>query len=160
MTNGNGDDQAFSDGPTAFAAGPNAYGPQQAPKMTLPSASSFATQVPSNLGIVDPDYPQQREQRLDQLSQRESGGQNIRNPASTASGPWQMTNPTWRTGETLAGVPRQYPSAQRAPYPVQRQVARAVYDQYGETPWAQTVRSSPVAVASSALDPWTKQGGQ
>lgn len=159
MANGNGDgEQAFGDGPTAFRNGGSAYGPVSTPSVSLPSASTYQTQVPTELGMLDPSYPAQRDARLAELAQRESGNQNLRNPASTAGGYWQTTNPTWRAGANLAGVDtRRYPTAQRASYGTQQQVARALYDQYGETPWQQTVRSSPVAVASSALDPWTRR---
>lgn len=158
MANGDDSGTAYGDGPTAFGEGPKAYDP---PGVKLSStaggtAAGYQTQVPSQLGTLDPSYPQQRDAALSDIAQRESQGRNVRNPASTASGPWQMTDPTWRTGAALAGVPtRRYPTARSAPYPVQQQIARAIYDQYGEKPWAQTVRSSPVVVAGNALKDYT-----
>ena len=150
-------EQAFPDGPQAFGNGSKAYGPSDPPQMNMPSASTFQTPVASNLGMMAPDYEANREAYLDQVAQRESGNRNVVNTLdprrSSASGYWQTTDTTWRGGAALAGVDtRQYPRATAAPYATQRQVARALYDQYGQKPWAQTVRSAPVAVASRALE--------
>src|SRR5215813_2806300 len=91
---------------------------------------------------------------LDTIAFYESGGRNIRqnvvpagggyNPSvghvtgpSTASGPWQITNTTWRGNAPAAGVDvNQYPSAMSAPVDVQRRVAAHIFNQRGFQDWA------------------------
>jgi hypothetical protein len=78
------------------------------------------------------------------IEKRESGGQNIytaqhaTNPTGyTASGYYQIIDPTWREGAGMAGVDTsQYPTAISAPFDVQHQVALALYSKYGAKPWA------------------------
>ena len=81
---------------------------------------------------------------LPTIEKYESGGQNILTqiPAAagaapnTASGLYQITNDTWRTGSALAGTGSQYPNAMSAPPDVQTAVATALYNQYGIQPWS------------------------
>lgn len=95
-----------------------------------------------------------RDQKLDLIEKYESGGRNIKqqivpegggyNPSvgrvtgpSSAQGNFQITNPTWRDGARMAGVDLgQYPNAMSAPYATQRQVAGALLDNRGMSPWA------------------------
>jgi len=94
------------------------------------------------------------------IMQRESGGQNIWNykhaldpTGYTASGYYQITDPTWRDGGKLAGIDvSQWPSAINAPREVQDKIAAALYAARGERPWA--------ASASRAQDSWTPPIGQ
>jgi hypothetical protein len=80
---------------------------------------------------------------LDIIAQKESGNRNIRNykygPGFTASGFWQITNPTWARWAKAAGVDlSQYPTAESAPYAVQRAVAQHGYQREGFKPWLAT----------------------
>lgn len=89
---------------------------------------------------------------LDLISQHESGGRNIKqqvvgpkggyNPSvgrvtgpSSASGPWQITNSTWRK-RAPKEIAQQYPSAMSAPVEVQRTVARKIFRETGFQDWA------------------------
>lgn len=91
------------------------------------------------------------ESALDLISQHESGGRNIKqqvvppgggyNPSvgrvtgpSTASGPWQITNSTWRKRAPREIVSK-YPTAISAPVEVQRQVAGKIYNETGFRDW-------------------------
>jgi hypothetical protein len=87
-------------------------------------------------------------QFLQAVAQRESGGDPTAlnyvaraDPTAyargaTASGKYQMTNSTWQQGAAWAGVDTsKYPTAMSAPEPIQDQVASAVYDHRGTTPW-------------------------
>jgi hypothetical protein len=89
-------------------------------------------------------------QFLQAVAQRESGGDPTAlnyvaraDPTAyargaTASGKYQMTNSTWLQGAAWAGVDTsKYPTAMSAPEPVQDQVASAVFDHRGPTPWQQ-----------------------
>lgn len=74
------------------------------------------------------------------IAQRESGNRNIRNykygPGFTASGYWQITNPTWARWAKAAGIDlSRYPTAESAPYDVQRQAAAHGYQKEGFRPW-------------------------
>lgn len=91
---------------------------------------------------------------LDLIAKYESGGRNIRqqilpsgggyNPSvgrvtgpSSAQGPWQITDSTWRDAAPKAGVDlMQYPTAMSAPIDVQRVVAQKLYNERGFAPWA------------------------
>lgn len=91
---------------------------------------------------------------LNLIAQDESGGRNVMqdvvppgggyNPSvgrvtgpSTAQGPWQITNSTWRDVAPAAGVDiNQYPTAMSAPVPMQRQVAAKLLQTQGTAPWA------------------------
>lgn len=89
---------------------------------------------------------------LDLISQHESAGRNIKqqivpagggyNPSvgrvtgpSTAGGPWQITNSTWRR-RAPREIAQQYPTAMSAPVEVQREVARKIYNETGFDDWA------------------------
>jgi phage-related minor tail protein len=90
---------------------------------------------------------------LDAIVRFESGGRNIAqqavppgggyNPStgtvtgpSSASGYFQMINPTWRRAAGLAGIDAsQYPRAMDAPYDVQRQAAGALLQREGPGHW-------------------------
>ena len=77
------------------------------------------------------------------ISQRESGNRNIRNykygPGFTASGYFQITNPTWQRWAKAAGIDlSRYPTAESAPYEVQRQAAAHGYKTEGFKPWLAT----------------------
>lgn len=93
-------------------------------------------------GGADPSAPfsgdaSERERFLDAAMMAESRGQNVNNrsdPRSTASGYWQITDPTWRDHappEVLA----KYKRAIDAPPDVQRMVAGRLYDRRGTQPW-------------------------
>jgi len=113
------------------------------------------------------DIPGTKEEVLAAIMQRESGGQNIRNrtgpggtPESTASGYYQMIDPTWLEYAKLAGVDTaQYPTAMSAPREVQARVAGLLYDRQGQRPWAasaprgQQANAAPVAPAGGAQQP-------
>lgn len=80
---------------------------------------------------------------LDIIEQRESGGKNVPNykygPGFTASGHYQMINPTWRRWAKAAGVDiSQYPTAMSAPKEVQRAVAAHGFQTEGFKPWEAT----------------------
>ncbi len=94
-----------------------------------------------------------KDEFLDLVKQHESGGQNIEqqvvppgggyNPSvgrhtgpSSASGLYQMIDPTWRTAAKLAGVDTsKYPRAIDAPPEVQRAAAGALFDKNGGADW-------------------------
>lgn len=114
------------------------------------SAPSPATVASNNVqpGSGDP------QNALDAIMNFESGGRNVHqnvvpagggfNPStgtvtgpSSASGYFQMIDPTWRSAAKLAGVDTsQYPTAMSAPYEAQRKVAAALYAKEGFAPWA------------------------
>lgn len=65
-----------------------------------------------------------------------SGGKNIKNPTSTASGPWQMLDDTWKETASGLGIDvNQYPTAMSAPIEIQERVAHALYSKRGFQPW-------------------------
>jgi hypothetical protein len=72
------------------------------------------------------------------ITQFESGNQNILNgQGSTASGYWQITNPTWQEFAPQVGVNlSQYPTAMSAPMAVQGSVAQAIFNARGIEPWS------------------------
>lgn len=98
--------------------------------------------------------PARRRDPLDTIAHYESGGRNIRqnvvppeggyNPSvgrvtgpSSAQGPWQITNSTWRKRAPRAGIDtKQYPTAMSAPVEVQRQVAAKMFSETGYRDWA------------------------
>jgi len=144
-------------GLTAALAGANAPLPGQAAPSGSPPGATTDASLPS-----DP------EAALQVIAHRESGGRNIPNqqgpggaPASSASGYFQITDPTWREGAALAGVDiSQYPHAMNAPYDVQHQIARTLYDKYGATPWAASAPKAPgTAVAATTAAPGGTAGG-
>jgi Transglycosylase-like domain len=121
----------------------------------VPRGTLFGTGVPGGggaatgggggdlSGLNKPDF-------LQAVAQRESGG----NPTAlnyvakadptayargaTASGKYQMVNSTWQRAAGWAGVDTsKYPTAMSAPEGVQDQVASALYDHEGQTPWQQ-----------------------
>jgi hypothetical protein len=111
--------------------------------------------------------------RLAQIAQRESGGNPTilnyvaqANPAAygmgyTASGKYQIVNSTWADGKKLAGLdPSQYPTAASAPEAVQDKVARALFDKYGEKPWATSARGYPAAQPTAGTATATAPAGQ
>lgn len=98
-------------------------------------------------------------QALPLISQYESGNQNVLTaiqPAgggNTASGYYQITNPTWQQYAPQAGVDlSQYPTAMSAPQSVQTSVAATIYNQRGLQPWSS---NSNLMAAVSATDPTT-----
>lgn len=89
---------------------------------------------------------------LDLIAQHESGGRNIKqnvvppgggfNPSvgrvtgpSSASGPWQITNTTWRK-RAPREIAQKYPTAMSAPVEVQRSVAGKIFRETGFQDWA------------------------
>jgi hypothetical protein len=153
--------------PPAQTPRPEAAVPQQL-AMADPGT---ATDAPTGLlaynspGFIPQGYfgDPVKEATLNKIVHRESGGQNIPNrqgpggtPLSTASGPFQDINSTWREGLQLAGVtnPEQYPTAMSAPPDVQIKVNGALYDKYGEKPWAASApgagRGQPAAPYQTA----------
>src|SRR3954468_4744637 len=80
---------------------------------------------------------------LDLIERLESRGRNVPNykygPGFTASGYYQMINPTWRRWAKDAGVDiSQYPTAMSAPKDVQRAVAEHGFKTEGFRPWEAT----------------------
>lgn len=78
---------------------------------------------------------------LDAIEKFESGGRNVRNyrydSTHTAQGNFQITNTTWRDIAKAAGINLgQYPTAETAPYELQRRAANALIDARGVQPWA------------------------
>jgi hypothetical protein len=110
-----------------------------------PSMAGGSTRITFDPKLTDP---------LDAVAKFESGGRNIHqnvvpagggyNPStgtvtgpSSASGYFQMINPTWRSAAKMAGIDTaQYPTAMSAPYEVQRAAAEALYNKEGFAPWA------------------------
>jgi len=103
---------------------------------------------------ADPVTALPREQALDAIAQRESGGKNVPNAeGGDASGYWQIRDATWRDGAKLAGVDvSKYPRAIDAPKDVQRQVAGAIYDRDGAKPWAASAPGRGVAARTGGTD--------
>ena len=107
-----------------------------------------------------------KEEFLDLVKQHETGGRNIEqqvvppgggyNPSvgrvtgpSSASGLYQMIDPTWRTAAKLAGIDTsKYPRAIDAPSEVQRQAAGALFDKNGGADWLPYNASLRAAVAA------------
>ena len=81
-----------------------------------------------------------KEAALANIMQRESGGRDVPNAQygeHAGGGYYQIVPSTWAEGKALAGIPaNQYPVATGAPFAVQHAVASALWDRYGETPWA------------------------
>jgi hypothetical protein len=83
-------------------------------------------------------------QALPIISQYESSNSNVPNqmgpngtPLSTASGYYQIINGTWQQFAPQVGVDlNQYPTAMSAPQAVQAQVAGAIYNAQGFSPWS------------------------
>lgn len=111
--------------------------------------------VPIDLPPVDVHAvaPSSKDAVLNTIAHYESGNRNILqtayngqgiNPStgthtlpSTASGPWQITDTTWRTWAPNVGVDiNKYPTAMSAPVDIQRQVAAYGLDTEGLAPWA------------------------
>jgi hypothetical protein len=117
--------------------------------------------APGVPGAPGSSLPSDPEAALQVLAHRESGNRNVPNqqgpggtPASSASGYFQMIDPTWREGAKLAGVDiSQYPRAMNAPYEVQHTIARALYDKYGATPWAASEPQGPPGGGVAARTP-------
>lgn len=84
------------------------------------------------------------EDPLNIIERRESGGRNIHQqlvPASvsSASGHFQMIDPTWRRWASAVGIDTtKYPHAIDAPYELQRQAAAHGYRTEGFAPWEAT----------------------
>jgi hypothetical protein len=108
--------------------------------------------MPDDLDAYLNPAPRRPKQPLDLIAQYESGNRNIHqnvvppgggyNPSvgrvtgpSSAQGPWQITNATWRRYAPRANA-GQYRSAMEAPVEVQRQVAQTIFDNEGYAPWA------------------------
>lgn len=80
---------------------------------------------------------------LDIIERKESGGKNVVNykygPGFTASGHYQITNPTWQRWAKAAGIDiSRYPRAIDAPKEVQTAVAAQGYKMEGFRPWEAT----------------------
>lgn len=98
-----------------------------------------------------------RDQLLDLIEQKESGGRNVPNykfgPGFTAQGHFQITNSTWRDIARTAGIDLgQYPNAMSAPYAVQRSAANALIDTRGVQPWAPHNPALRAALGGAAND--------
>lgn len=108
------------------------------------------------------------EQASQLIKQYEShGGQNIEqqvlgpkggyNPStgtvtgpSSASGPYQMLDPTWRSAAKAAGIDAsQYPRAISAPVELQEKAARGLYEREGFRPWAPYNKNLAAAIGRS-----------
>lgn len=102
--------------------------------------------IPTRRGRYDEDTA------LDLIAHHESGGRNIKqqvvppgggyNPSvgrvtgpSSASGPWQITNTTWRK-RAPREIAEKYPTAMSAPVEVQRAVAGKIFRETGFQDWA------------------------
>lgn len=108
------------------------------------------------------------DQALPLISQYESGNANVLNqtgpggtPASTASGYYQITNPTWAQYAPQAGVDlSQYPTAISAPQSVQTQVASTIFNQQGFGPWSSNTKlMSAVSDTGSQTLPMLDENG-
>jgi hypothetical protein len=130
----------------------------------LPFRAGADTGDAPTLRLASAPSGSSRDALLDTIARYESGGRNIMqgivppeggyNPSvgrvtgpSTAQGPWQITNSTWRDAAPKAGVDTdKYPTAMSAPVDVQRTVAGQLLDERGLTPWAPYNRALASAV--------------
>jgi hypothetical protein len=93
------------------------------------------------------------------IQQYESGGgQNIKNPKSSASGPWQILDSTWiPMARTLGIDTNKYPHAMNAPREVQERVARHLFElpgvQGGFGSWAPYNSRLRAAIARGDYNP-------
>jgi hypothetical protein len=107
---------------------------------TTAAAPAGGATAPAPAG-TQPTQPINVDTKLDEIMLRESGGQNIKNKqGSGAEGYWQIMPGTWKEGMQLAGFSPEeqakYTHPMAASYNVQRRVAEAEYEKYGEKPWA------------------------
>jgi len=90
---------------------------------------------------VIPPPRDNRSTLLDEIARRESGNRNIMQQLvpttqSTAQGPWQITNETWRDIAPKVGIDTEkYPNAMSVPVEVQRVVADRLLQERGTGPW-------------------------
>jgi len=76
------------------------------------------------------------EAALEMIEHFESGGRNIKNPTSTASGYYQFINSTWREIAPQVGIDiNKYPTAMSASRELQMAAATKLYQQRGFQPW-------------------------
>ena len=117
-------------------------------------------------GGTDPISGLPVEKALPALEARESGGRNIDTqilgpdgkPASTASGYYQMIDPTFQEGMKLAGIPGTWTHAKDAPREVQTAAANAIYQKYGVAPWAASNPNRGTKTASTSGTTVAAQG--
>lgn len=100
--------------------------------------------------------------RIDQIAQRESGGQNIPNrmgpggtPLSSASGPYQFLDSTWQQAAREYGIPNPTQRAMDTDPAIQRAVAIQFLQRHGEAPWA---TSAPGGGGAVTAGPGGQQG--
>lgn len=147
----------FMSGNIPGTVGPGADSQSQGGQPSPSPAQPTPGNVPSQgYTLAPPGTPD--DAKMLQISLRESGGRNVNTailgsdgkPASTASGYWQITDPTWRDIAPSAGIDlKQYPRAIDAPYDVQKQAAYALFQQRGEEPWQSSAPGGPDAVQST-----------
>lgn len=93
--------------------------------------STWSTRLGATGGGMSTD------QALGLIEQYESGGRNIRNPKSSASGYYQFLDSTWREIAPQVGIDTGlYPTAMSASRELQRAAATRLYEQRGFSPWA------------------------
>jgi hypothetical protein len=121
----------------------------------LPPADLAAGSAPIQITIppgANPSFAPGKEQALAAIMARESGGRNVLNqqgpggaPLSSASGYFQMIDPTWREAAGMVGIDTSlYPTALSAPFALQKQAAGALFDRYGMKPWAASAPKGPL----------------
>jgi len=103
---------------------------------TLVPGGAMKRFPPGAPGLGDPTTA------LGAIERFESGGRNVINYMAdamhTASGFWQITNTTWRQAAQQYGIPAAlaYTRAMDAPRELQQEVASALYQREGFSPWA------------------------
>lgn len=135
--------------------------------------------MPDDLDAYLDPVPKSRGPRtrdpLDLIAHYESGNRNIHqnvvpagggyNPSvgrvtgpSSAQGPWQITNSTWRKRAPRAGVDvQQYPNAMSAPIDVQRAVAAQMFKETGYKDWAPYNAALRAAIRRGEADEQAQQ---
>lgn len=133
--------------PGQYAQTPGAYPPNAlggvAGPTTMPQSTAPGPGVTTAMG---PRTPEGVWNQMYKIGMAESGMRNVPTsildphtgqPASTASGYWQITDPTWADGQKYANIPEDQRTsrAMDASYGQQKAVAYALYNQRGTTPW-------------------------
>lgn len=129
---------------TSGAYSPNQLGGTYPRPTTMPQAT--AQDIAGTTTAMGPRTPEGTWNQMYKIGMAESGMRNIPTgildprtgqPASTASGYWQITDPTWKDGQDYAGIPEDQRTARAmdASYAQQKKVAYALYQQRGTTPW-------------------------
>lgn len=129
---------------TIPGAYPNQLGGRAPGPTTMPQAT--ATDIAGTTTAMGPRTPEGTWNQMYKIAMAESGMRNVPTgilnpktglPASTASGYWQMTDPTWKDAQEYANIPQDERTARAmdADYDHQKRAAYALYQQRGTTPW-------------------------